>query len=414
VAQPSPLEALRIRNFVLFQLARFLSVVGVQAQGVAIGWQIYSITREPIHLGLVGLAQFVPLLLLSLVTGQVADRVDRRSIVAVCHAALALASVVFAFEGAAPVPRLGVFYTVLVGVGVARAFLAPASASLLPNLVPPEVFPNAVAWNSSTWQVATIIGPSLGGLAYGMWAAAPPVYVGCAVLEAGTVLLLFGLRAPAQAVTRGRVDVESLLAGLRYVWRQKLVLGAISLDLFAVLLGGAVALLPVFASDVLNAGPWALGVLRSAPGLGAAVTAIVLAFFPVRRYAGWALFVGVAVFGAATIVFGLSRSLPLSAAALVVVGASDMVSVYVRQSAVQLVTPDAMRGRVSAVNFVFIGASNELGELESGVAAQLLGPVPAVVLGGVGTLIVVLAWALMFPELRRVDRLHELKPSTPA
>jgi MFS family permease len=303
-------------------------------------------------------------------------------------------------------------YGVLVGVGVARAFLGPANQSLMPTLVPVEHFGNAVAWSSSLWQFSTVIGPVVGGLAY---ASSGPrtAYAAAAACSAAAMFLVGTMRgarpgARPDAGTRSRRG--SVLAGVAYVRRNPIVLGAISLDLFAVLLGGATALLPVYARDILGLGPVALGVLRSAPGAGAAVTGIVLAFVPVERRAGVKMLVCVALFGVATVVFGLSRSFALSLAALTIAGAADMVSVFVRSAVVQLATPDGMRGRVSAVNMVFIGASNELGEFESGVTAQWLGAVPAVVVGGIGTLVVVALWALLFPRLRNVDRLTDVVP----
>lgn len=413
VPRSAALAAFEYPSFRWFQIARFVSVVAIQIQGVAIGWQVYSLTQDPLDLGFVGLAQFAPALLLSLFAGQVADRVDRRTVAMVCQGILALCALAMAWEGSGPSPWLPAMYGLLVLVGVARAFLGPASAALMPNLIPTEIFPSAVAWNSSTWQVATIVGPSLGGIAYGLTNSASAVYAGCAVLFLITTAMFLGVRAQNAQQTREPASLQHLLAGLVYVWRQKIVLGAISLDLFAVLLGGAVALLPIYASDILRVGPWGLGVLRSAPGLGAAMTALALAWFPIRRRAGLLLFSCVGLFGLATVVFGISSNFALSVAALVVIGASDMISVYVRQTVVQLTTPDAMRGRVSAVNLVFIGASNELGEMESGLAAHWLGAVNAVVLGGVGTVLVVLSWTQLFPSLWHKDRLVA-EPSQPS
>jgi MFS family permease len=300
-------------------------------------------------------------------------------------------------------------YGVLVLLGTARAFQGPAASALVPNHVPAADLSNAVAWASTTWQVATIAGPSLGGLSLGLLS---PTGVYTVSASAAVFALVNTLRvAPRPAAPRtAEPPMDRLLAGIRYVWRTPVVLGCISLDLFAVLLGGAVALLPVFARDILHAGPWALGVLRSAPAVGAALMALWLAHHPIARHAGRWMLISVAVFGAATVVFGLSSSLAVSVAALAVAGASDMVSVVIRQHAVQVATPDAMRGRVSAVNLVFVGASNELGEFESGVTAQFLGPVRAVVVGGVGTLLVVATWAGLFPALRTLDRLDELGP----
>jgi MFS family permease len=380
-----------------------LSVLGTQMQSVAIGWQIYAVTGRPLDLAWVGLAQFLPAVCLSLVTGHVADRVERRRILVGCHAAMAVLSAALFFLARGEQAHVGPIYLVLVGIGTARAFQGPAGQSIVPSLVPEEHFPNAVAWGSSLWQVATVVGPTLGGFAYAAFGPAD-VYAVASVCSLGACLLVAAIEA---ARARPRMPARgSVLAGVRYVISNPIVLGAISLDLFAVLLGGATALLPVYARDILVLGPWALGVLRSAPAAGAAVTGVMLARWPIERAAGRKMLACVALFGLATIVFGLSRSFPVSLLALVVVGASDMVSVVVRSALVQLATPDSMRGRVSAVNMVFIGASNELGEFESGVTAQWLGAVSSVVLGGVATLAVVAIWTACFPKLRRVSRLR--------
>jgi MFS family permease len=396
------------RRFNLFQAARLLSVLGIQMQSVAIGWQIYAVTGRPLDLAWVGLAQFLPAASLSLVTGQVADRVERRRILVACYAAASALSVaLFVIARARGSTNLALVYAVLVGVGVARAFQGPASQSLLPSLVGDEDLHNALAWSSSLWQTATIFGPTLGGLAYAALGGAAPVYAIAAACLAGAACFALAIgpgppRAPAPRAASG-----SILEGVRYVRSNQIVLGAISLDLFAVLLGGATALLPVYARDILYLGPRALGLLRSAPAAGAALMGVVLALRPIERQAGAKMFAAVALFGLATIVFGRSRSFPLSLLALATAGAADMVSVVVRSALVQLATPDAMRGRVSAVNMVFIGASNELGEFESGLVAQWLGAVGSVVTGGVGTLLVVALWAWWFPRLRTVDRLRD-------
>jgi MFS family permease len=398
------------RDFKLFQAARLLSILGLQMQSVAIGWQIYSTTGRPMSLAWVGLAQFFPAVGLSLVTGHTADRVERRTILLACHVALAALSCALLVVARAGPGDISPVYLVLVGVGVVRAFLGPANQSILPTLVPAEHFGNAVAWGSSFWQIATVLGPTLGGILYAAFGGAAGVYAlagACSLGACGLAATLRSRRAPA---ARSPVTLESLLAGVRYVRGNPIVFGAISLDLFAVLLGGATALLPVYARDILHLGPWALGALRSAPAVGAAVTALGLAIRPIERAAGAKMFAGVAVFGAGTIAFGLSRSFGTSLVALAVIGAADMVSVFVRSALVQLATPDAMRGRVSAVNMVFVGASNELGEFESGVTAQWLGTVPAVLVGGIGTLVVVALCAWRFPALRRVDRLDDARP----
>jgi MFS family permease len=374
-------------------------------QGVAIGWQIYALTGRPVDLAWVGLAQFLPAVCLSLVTGHAADRFERRSILIACYGLMGVLSTALVSIARTPGANVLAMYAVLVGVGVARAFQGPASQSILPMLVPAEHFGNAVAWSSSFWQSATVVGPMAGGLAYAAWGGAAPVYAmaaACSIVACGLVASVRSIRPPRMV---GGATREYLFAGIRYVWQNEIVLGAISLDLFAVLLGGATALLPVYARDILHLGPWALGALRSAPAAGGALTAVALAMRPIERKAGTKMLVCVAIFGLATIAFGVSRSFSVSLVALLVVGASDMVSVFVRSALVQLATPDPMRGRVSAVNMVFIGASNELGEFESGLTAQWFGTAPSVVLGGVGTLVVVAIWAWRFPRLRRVNRI---------
>jgi MFS family permease len=399
--------AFQHRDFNLFQAARLFSILGMQMQSVAIGWQVYSITGRPLDLAYVGLAQFFPAACLSLVTGHAADRFERRNILLVCHGAMAALSIALLFVARSGVAHATPIYAVLVGVGVARAFLGPANQSILPTLVPVAHFGNAVAWGSSLWQTATVLGPTLGGVFYAACRGPAAVYGAAAIGSLGAFAFVAAMRVVGPRAAQPPSTRASLLAGVRYVRRNQIVLGAISLDLFAVLLGGATALLPVYARDILHLGPWALGALRSAPAAGAAVTAVALALRPIESRAGVKMFAGVAVFGIATLAFGLSRSFALSLLALAVAGAADMVSVFVRSALVQLATPDAMRGRVSAVNMVFIGASNELGEFESGVTAQWLGAVPSVVVGGVGTLIVVALWAWRFPALRRIDRLTD-------
>ena len=397
--------AFRHRAFAFYFISRFLSTFGLQIVSVAVGWQIYDLTRDPFDLGLVGLIQFMPALVLILFTGAAADRYGRRTIMLISEIIIGLAAaalVWFAWRGlTTPLP----IFAVLLVIGIARAFFAPASQSLAPNLVPARDLPNAIAWNSTSWQTATIVGPVAGGLLYGLGAMAP--YLTALAFLLASIFAITLVPQPAQR-NRGQAQSwQTLMAGFSYVRNQKIVLGAISLDMFAVLLGGAIALMPVFARDVLDLGPWGLGLLRASPGIGAIGMAIYLASRPVRRHAGRAMFIAVGVFGAATMVFGLSTSLPLSMAALITMGASDMISVYVRQSLVQLWTPDELRGRVSAVNMVFIGASNELGEFRAGVMASLIGPVAAVVIGGAGTLAVAVAWSLGFPQLRQIQSLDK-------
>jgi MFS family permease len=397
--------AFRHRDFRRYQAARLLATVGTQVQGVAVGWQVYALTHQPIALGYVGLAQFLPSVLLWLWTGHTADRFDRRTVLVVSHGVLCVAAAALYALSRSPSPPLAGIYAVLVTIGVARAFLGPASQALVPNLVPEQHFANAVAWSASIRQVAVVAGPALGGVLYGL-AGARGAYATTACLEASAVAILTSIatrarNGPPEASSWGR-----LLAGVRYVRAHPILLGAISLDLFAILLGGAVALLPIYAQDILHTGPLGLGLLRSAPAAGAALVAIWLAYQPLRRRAGRSLLLCVFLFGVSTIVFGLSKSFPVSACALGIGGGADMVSVYVRSTLVQLRTPDAMRGRVSAVNQIFVGTSNELGEFESGVTAAWLGTVPAVVVGGLGTCLVVLLWARFFPDLGAVDRLE--------
>ena len=401
------LAAFGFVSFRRYQLARLASVLSTQMASDAIGWQVYATTHRALDLGYIGLAQFLPAVGLALVSGAVADRFDRRRVVVACHALVALGWAVLFLLTRHGITSVAPIYAVLVLLGVARSFAGPASQALVPNLVPDEVLGSAVSWGSTVWQLATIVGPSLGGLLYGVGGAAM-VYLVALAGSATAAALVFGVvpLASARPVSARARTWDELLAGVHYVWNHRLVLGLISLDLFAVLLGGAVALLPVYARDILHAEAWSLGLLRSAPAVGATAMAVWLAYRPLVGRAGLWMLVSVAVFGAATVAFGYSRTLWVSIAMLVVIGASDMVSVVVRQHAVQLATPDAMRGRVSAVNQVFVGASNELGEFESGVMAAWVGPVRAVVLGGVGTLLVVALWAGLFPSLRKLDRLE--------
>ena len=376
---------------------------------MAVGWQIYELTHRALDLGLVGLAQFLPGICLFLITGTVADHIPREKIVRACSAGFALCSVlllVFTLRHmATPYP----LYGILLLNGTVRAFSAPASQAFLPLLLPRDVFQNAVAWNSSVFQTATIVGPMLGGILYGLTGSPVPVYLcaGCAYCSA---FVLFGcLRVIPQARASLNRASGVVLEGLKYIWRTKLLLGASSLDLFAVLLGGAVALLPVYAREILHVGATGLGVLRGAPGIGAVLTSLALARWPLSRKAGLAMLWCVGGFGVFTMAFGLSHSLVLSLIMLFLIGASDTISVIVRSTMIQLSTPDEMRGRVSAVNMVFIGASNEVGQFESGVTAHWFGAVPATVLGGAGTIVIVVLWALLFPGLRRLDRLSALK-----
>lgn len=404
-------------NFVSYTIARFFIVVALEMQSVAVGWQVYEITKRPIDLGYVGLAQFLPGIVLFLFAGHAADIFDRRKLLMWCYAGFGLCSaLLLAISWRAP-HSVHWIYVVLVLLGIFRSFNFPVSRAILPHLVPEEHFPNAVAWNASTFQMATIAGPALGGIAYALFHGPEAVYaLAVAVSIISTILTLRIHPLPTspgkEPAEREPTSLRTVLAGFGFIWEKKLILGSISLDMFAVLLGGAVALLPIYAREILHTGPWGLGLLRSAPGVGAALMAIVVAHRPIRRRAGLTMLFTVAAFGLLTIIFGLSRSLVLSLAALFLLGASDMVSVIIRATLIQVATPDEMRGRVNAIDFLFIGVSNELGEFESGLTAQWFGTVPAVVLGGVGTLLVIATWAWLFPELRKADQLTvaELMP----
>ncbi len=395
--------AFRHSAFARYWASRFLMTFATQIVSVAVGWQIYDLTRDPFDLGLVGIIQFAPSLLLVLVTGSVADRFGRRLIMALSaflEALCALAILLLTLRG--PSGAGGIF-AVLFVFGIARAFFGPASASLVANLVPAEDFANAVAWNSSAWQMATIVGPVAGGLLYGLSAEA--AYSVATALMVGASALILSIPKPPQHTETEETSLATIFAGFRYIWSEKIVLGAVSLDLFAVLLSGAVALLPVYARDILALGPWGLGLLRAAPGIGAILVAVWLTSHPIRDHAGLLLLFFVAMFGVFTIVFGVSTLPWLSIAALALIGATDMVSVYVRETLIQLWTPDRVRGRVNAVNMVFVGASNELGEFRAGTMAALIGTVPAVVFGGVGAIGVAVLWGALFPALRKVRRL---------
>src|SRR5580692_3290390 len=395
-------------DFSLYQLARFLIVAGLEMQSVAVGWQIYEITKRPLDLGLVGLAQFSPGILLFLATGHAADTFNRRKLLMACYAGFGVCSSLLLLYGLSGLRTVLPMYGVVVLLGVVRAFNNPASRSLLPQIIPEEHLQNAIAWNSSVNQGGTILGPSLGGFIYAVARGPAAVYASAMLAAIGAAFLMSQVNLRTKARPREPVSLKSIFAGLRYIRGKKIILGSISLDLFAVLLGGAVALLPVFASEVLRTGPWGLGLLRASPAIGAGSMALLLAHRPFRSRAGVTMLWCVAGFGVFTILFGISRSLVLSMLALVLVGSMDTVSVVVRTTLVQLATPDEMRGRVSAVEMIFIGASNEIGQFESGLTAQWFGAVPAVIMGGVGTLIVTALWAWNFPELRRVERLSSL------
>jgi MFS family permease len=397
----------RDRDLYLFVSSRFLGTLAIQVQSVAIGWQIYDMERTPLALGLVGLCQFLPMFLLTLPAGDITDRFNQRrvySLAAILQAscsALFLALSIFSPHTAWP------YYMVLVLFGAARGFAGPSGSSLLPFLVPPERLSKSMAFSSSFFTAAVISGPALGGFLYAL--GPTPVYSLCIAGFVGAALIvanLGGRRFKPEATEASRF--ERVAEGVRFVKSRPIVLGAISLDLFAVLLGGATALLPIYARDILHAGPVGLGILRSAPAAGAFSMAFFLTHWPLKTRVGDKMFAVVAVFGVATIVFGLSTWFPLSLLALFVLGASDMVSVNIRGTLIQLATPDHMRGRVAGVSMLFIGASNELGEFESGTTAALLGTVPAVVAGGIGTLLVVALWMKLFPPLRKVDKFADV------
>jgi MFS family permease len=386
-----------------------MATLANQIQSVAVAWQIYEMARTPLALGYVGLAQFLPIAAMFFVAGDIADRHNRRRILAISYAVQALATALLLLLTCLSSKNQWPFYAVLVLLGSARAFGQPAGQSFLPQLVSGRRFLTAVASTSSARQTAVIVGPALGGLIY-IWGPAA-AYAVCLFLLAVTSLAVGALRTNSKTRQHDpAVDsFRRVTAGIRFIRSKPILLGAISLDLFAVLLGGATALLPIYARDILQVGPSGLGLLRSAPAIGAALTGMLLGRVPLSRRTGMAMFACVAVFGVATIVFGLSTDFTESIVALTILGASDMVSVYVRSSLVQLATPDAMRGRVSAVNSLFIGASNELGEFESGVTAAWFGTVPSVVIGGAGTILVVVLWMTFFPSLRKLDRLSDLE-----
>ena len=399
--------AFRYPAFVLFQTARCLVVFALEMQAVAVGWQVYEITHRPLDLGLVGLAQFLPGIVLFLPAGHVADIFDRRKVLIACEAGFGICFLLLLLLTAYHSQSVLAIYAVLVLLGVVRSFNGPVSRAILPHLVPEEHFQNSVAWASGIFQLATILGPVLGGLIYAIFRGPFAVYLIATIIAMVAVALLLKLEVRIKAGGNGETtSSSSVFEGFRYLWRERLVLGAISLDMFAVLLGGAVALLPVYAKEILQTGPWGLGILRSAPGIGAGIMAIAIAHKPLKKNAGATMLWCVAAFGLFTVLFGISRSMILSLIALFMVGATDMVSVIVRGTLIQVATPDEMRGRVNAVDMIFIGASNELGQFESGVTAQWFGSVPAVILGGIGAIVVTGLWAWMFPQLRKVDQLN--------
>lgn len=418
------MEAFASRDFRRFQLARVAAVLGYAAQSVAVAWQVYAITHRAIDLGYTGLAQFLPGLIFLLPAGHVADRFDRRQVVLVCYAMQAVCTTALLLLARAGLSNVYAIYIVLFFMGTSRTFAGPANTALIPHLVPEEHFVNAVTWGATIFQFATIIGPALGGVLYTLpitqWVSdsklqgAGIVYVFTLATLGWSLVLIGSMHVRSGRMEHRALSLKVVLAGFQYMGRTPALFGAASLDLFAVLLGGAVALTPIFADDILHTGPRGLGLLRAAPAAGAVMMSLLLARFPFRRHAGIWLFASVTIFGAATVVFGYSTDLTLSLGALFVAGAVDAVSVIIRGSLLQLGTPPEMRGRVSAVNSLFIGASNELGEFESGLTAQWWGAVRATVYGGLGAMAIAGLWAVIFPNLRRADRLtsEELRPES--
>ena len=408
LATPGPEKLSGHRPFVYFWFTRAATIIGYQMLTVAVGWQVYALTRSAFDLGLIGLVQFLPAVVLLLLAGHVADRYDRRRIARACQSIEALVAMLLAAGSAMGWITEYAIFALVFAVGGVRAFETPSLQAMLPLLVPARLLPRAVASSATATQTAIVIGPAVGGLLY---VAGPAwTYAACTAMFVTASVLTSRIRYDHVARTREPATLKSVFAGLAFIRSREVMLGAITLDMVAVLLGGVTALLPIYASDILHTGPWGLGLLRSAPALGALAMALYLARHPLRRHAGRTMFAAVAVFGAVTIVFGLSRWFPLSFAALVMLGASDMISVVVRASLIQLGTPDAMRGRVSAVNAMFIGTSNQLGEFESGITAAWLGTVPSAVFGGIGTILAVLLGLRLFPQLARIDRLESVRP----
>lgn len=398
----NPLVVLRYRDYAAYAATRFCTTLCWQMLSVAVGWQVYALTHDPLDLGYLGLVQFLPFVSLVLPGGHVADHTDRRLVLMISYAGSAICAIVLGWLSLTGSQSVWPIFAVMTAYGAGRAFWMPAGQAMTPNLVPVEAFPSAVALNSMLFEAGVIVGPALGGVLYLIGPAV--VYGTVAVLLLVSLTLLSTIKPVKPREAADGTQTAALLDGLRYVLHRRALLGAISLDLFAVLFGGATALLPAYARDVLQVGPAGLGLLRTAGGLGATITALVLVLMPIERHVGRWMFSGVALFGVATIVFGLSRNFAVSLAALVLLGIGDMVSVYIRHVLIQLETPDAIRGRVSAVGSMFVGASNELGEFESGLTAGWFGLVPAVVLGGVATLVVVASYLKLFPQLRTMDR----------
>jgi MFS family permease len=404
ISEPATLSLLRHRPLALYCLGRLATSLAAQMQAVAVGWQVYEMTDSALDLGLVGLVQFLPFVILALLVGSIADRFDRRRILAASRLTQGGAMAALAIGSALGWLSFGAILALVVALGAARAFDNPVSSALLPQLVPREALIRALAISASSNQAATIIGPAIGGLLYVL--GPTTVYaVGAAITLLGGCITL-RIRLARAVARREPFTITSLFGGIRFILTHRAILGAISLDLIGVLLGGATALLPIFARDILMTGPWGLGLLRSGPAIGALALTGLMARYPLRRHLGSVMLASVAVFGAATIVFAVSISIALSLVALILLGAADSISVVVRQTLIQTLTPDGMRGRVSAVSSLFVGTSNLVGEFESGLTASWFGAVAAVMIGGVGTLVVVLCWLRLFPELRRFDRIE--------
>ena len=416
-ARTAGAAAFESRDFRRYQMARLLVILGAEAQAIAVAWQVYQITHSALDLGYTGLALFLPGLFFMLAAGHAADRYDRRMVVLVCYGLQTLCTGALFWLAWTGTHSIMPIYAVLFVIGMGRAFSGPASSALVPHLVPERHFVNAVTWGATIFQTANIAGPALGGLLFTLplvgplqrfhhFQGAPLVFLATMASLIAYIGLVGSLSVRPGRMEKRGFSTKTLLAGLHYVWHNNLVLGSISLDLFAVLLGGAVALMPIFAEEILHAGPRGLGLLRAMPAIGALMISLSLTWKPIHRHAGALMFTCVGIFGAATVLFGLSKSIPVSLAALFFIGASDMISVVIRSSLLQLATPPEMRGRVSAVNSVFVGASNEFGEFESGLTAHWWGAVRAVVVGGVGSLVVTGLWSVLFPTLRRTNELE--------
>ncbi len=393
-------------SFILFWASRIFSALGFQVASVAVGWLVYAKTGSAYALGLVGLFQFIPMVALTFLVGHIADRLDRRRIVATCQFVESIVLALLTFGDRDGKLDVAVLFAAVALLGAARAFETPTMSALLPALVPDTLLQRAIALSSSAMQTATIVGPSLGGLLYATGASVP-LGVSALCLSAACGAMAF-IKMESTPPKREPVSFQSIFSGVSFIRGQPIILGAISLDLFAVLLGGVTALLPIFARDILHTGPWGLGFLRSAPAAGALAMSVLLVQMPMNRHVGIKMFAAVIVFGIATVIFSISTSLPLSLIALVILGAADNISVVIRISLVQLSTPDSMRGRVSAVNSLFVGTSNQLGEFESGMLAGLLGVVPSGVVGGIGTILIALLWMRLFPALRKISTLSNV------